>query len=63
MVLIRVLSDAHPFGAAFGCPNRRCRLVMAGEAEVDEPLAVKTTRHSFQYLDAPLAIFDQFVVG
>jgi hypothetical protein len=36
---------------------------MAGEAEVDEPLAVEPAGHLFQDLDAPLAILDQVVVG
>jgi hypothetical protein len=36
---------------------------MAGEAEVDEPLAVEPAGHLLQDLDAPLAVFDQVVVG
>ena len=36
---------------------------VAGEAELDEPLAVKSAGHSFQDLDAPLAVLDQVVVG
>src|SRR5438105_1138082 len=36
---------------------------MAGEAEVDEPLAVEGSGHFFQNLDAPLIILDQFVVS
>ena len=36
---------------------------MAGEAEVDEPLAVEGAGHRLQNLDPPLAVLDQFVVG
>ncbi len=36
---------------------------MAGETEVDEPLAVEGAGHRFQNLDAPLVVFDKFVVG
>jgi hypothetical protein len=36
---------------------------MAGEAEVDEPLAVETAGHLLKDLDAPLAVLDQVVVG
>ncbi len=36
---------------------------MAGEAEVDEPLAVEPAGHLLQDLDAPLAVLDQVVVG
>jgi hypothetical protein len=36
---------------------------MAGEAEVDEPLAVESAGHRLQNLDAPLAVLDQLVVG
>ena len=36
---------------------------MAGEAEVDEPLAVEGAGHRLQNLDAPLAVLDEFVVG
>ena len=36
---------------------------MAGEAEVDEPLAVEGAGHVLQQPDAPLAVLDQLVVG
>ncbi len=36
---------------------------MAGEAEVDEPLAVEGAGHRLQNPDAPLAVLDEFVVG
>ena len=36
---------------------------VAGEAEVDEPLAVEGAGHRLQNLDAPLAVLDQLVVG
>ena len=36
---------------------------VAGEAKVDEPLAVEGVGHRLQNLDAPLAVFDEFVVG
>jgi hypothetical protein len=36
---------------------------MAGEAEVDEPLAVEPAGHFLQDFDAPLAVLDQVVVG
>ena len=36
---------------------------VARVAEVDEPFAVKAARHVFQYADASLVVFDQFVVG
>jgi hypothetical protein len=36
---------------------------VAGEAEVDEPLAVEGAGDSLQNFDAPLAVLDQFVVG
>jgi hypothetical protein len=38
-------------------------VLVAGEAEVDEPLAVEGAGHRLQDLDAPLAVFDQVVVG
>ena len=38
-------------------------VLVAGEAEVDEPLAVEGAGHRLQNLDAPLAILDQIVVG
>ena len=36
---------------------------VAGEAEVDEPLAVEGAGHRLQNPDAPLAVLDQLVVG
>jgi hypothetical protein len=36
---------------------------VAGEAEVDEPLAVEGAGHRLQNLDAPLAVLNEFVVG
>jgi hypothetical protein len=36
---------------------------VAGEAEVDIPLAVEGAGHRLQNLDAPLAVLDEFVVG
>ena len=36
---------------------------MAGETEVDEPLAVERAGHLFENLDAPLVVFDQIVVS
>lgn len=36
---------------------------VAGEAEVDEPLAVEGLRHLLQYPDAPQVVLDQVVVG
>jgi hypothetical protein len=36
---------------------------MAGEAEVNEPLAVEPSGHLLQDLDASLAVLDQVVVG
>ena len=36
---------------------------MAGEAEVDEPLAVEPAGHFLQDSDAPLTVLDQVVVG
>lgn len=47
-------------------PQRRLHqpaALMAGEAEVDEPLAVEPAGHLLQDLDAPLAVLDQVVVG
>ena len=36
---------------------------MAGEAEVDEPLAVEGAGHLLQDPDAPLIVLDQIVIG
>jgi hypothetical protein len=36
---------------------------VAGEAEVDEPLAVEGAGHRLQNRDAPLVVLDEFVVG
>ncbi len=36
---------------------------MAGEAEVDEPLAVEGAGHLLQDADAPLTVLHQLVVG
>ena len=47
-------------------PQRRLHqpaALMAGEAEVNEPLAVEPAGHFLQDLDAPLAVLDQIVVG
>ena len=38
-------------------------LLVAGEAEVDEPLPVKRLRHLLQNLDAPRVVLNQVVVG
>ena len=38
-------------------------VLVAGEAEVDEPLAVDRLRHLLQDLDAPGVVLDQVVVG
>ena len=38
-------------------------LFVAGEAEVDEPLAVEGAGHRLQDPDAPLTVLHQFVVG
>jgi len=36
---------------------------VAGEAKLDEPLAVEVLRHLFQNLDPPQVVLDQVVVG
>lgn len=36
--------------------------LVAGEAEVHEPLAVEGTSHSLQNLDTPLAVFNQLII-
>ena len=41
----------------------RGMVLVAGEAELDEPLAVEGAGHRLQNLDAPLAVLDQLVVG
>ncbi len=41
----------------------RGMVFVAGEAEVDEPLAVEGAGHRLQNPDAPLAVLDQLVVG
>ncbi len=38
-------------------------LLVAGKAEVDEPLAVEGAGHLLQDPDAPLAVLDQLAVG
>ena len=47
-------------------PERRSderKFFVAGEAEVDEPLAVEGAGHLLQNPDAPLIVLDQIVVG
>ena len=47
-------------------PQRRVHhldLLVAGEAELDEPLPVEGLGHLLQYLDAPEIVLDQVVVG
>ena len=38
-------------------------VLVAGEAELDEPLAVEVLRHLLQNLDPPQVVLDQVVVG
>ena len=38
-------------------------VLVAGEAELDEPFAVEVLGHLFQYLDPPQVVLDQVVVG
>ena len=38
-------------------------MLVAGEAELDEPLAVEVLRHLLQNLDPPQVVLDQVVVG
>ena len=48
-----------PLGEAVGDLD----MFVAGEAEVDEPLAVKKSRRLLQQRNTPLVVLDQVVVG
>ena len=36
---------------------------VVGESEMNKPLTVECARHRLQSLDAPMTVFDEFVVG
>ncbi|MEI2655666.1 MAG: hypothetical protein V9G16_05345 [Nitrosomonas sp.] len=56
---IRNPSYLPPFRHAFN----DLHLLMTGKAQTHKPFAVNFLGHFFQQRDAPLVIFDQFVIG